>query len=402
MNNVSNFIRESDFGFDELFFSRTNKKGVLESGNSVFQRVSQYEWNELLGKPHKVVRHPEMPRGVFQLFWDTILKDQTIGAYVVNQSRDGGFYWVFAMVTPISEGFLSVRLKPSSSIFEIIKKKYSELLGIEKKKNLNPKDSQSILLEMISDLGFVDYRQFMVEALMQELESRQIQLKEPPLEMLSLLRGTLDSGALLQKNSEEIFLAYRKSSFAPLNLEIQAARIGEVAASVAVISAQYASLAKEIQSEINKFVSAGKLVQSRVKDCQFYVCNSILQKEMYQFFEQETKETPIEKTHEMNILVDLKDAQIEQAKMSLLDIQKGYDEFQKVYEEVRKQAIGLEMVNLSGKIEIAKLENTSNELMGLLEELEVFKDDLKKGLDKISNVGKKLLQQTLMMKEYLK
>ncbi len=123
--------KESDFGFEELFFSRTSTKGIIESGNSVFQRVSKYEWDEILSKPHSLVRHPAMPRGVFHLLWEEILSGRPVGAYVVNRAKDGSHYWVFALVTPTDDGFLSVRIKPSSAIFEIAKEKYSELLEVE-------------------------------------------------------------------------------------------------------------------------------------------------------------------------------------------------------------------------------------------------------------------------------
>lgn len=74
----SSFGTESEFKFEELFFSRTNTRGIIQSANSVFQRVSKYEWEELLQKPHKIIRHPAMPRGVFQLFWDELLSNNQL------------------------------------------------------------------------------------------------------------------------------------------------------------------------------------------------------------------------------------------------------------------------------------------------------------------------------------
>lgn len=388
---------ESDFSFDELFFSRTNKKGVIESGNSVFQRVSQYDWDELLQKPHRIIRSPEMPRGVFHLLWDTILADKTVGAYVLNKAKDGSPYWVFALVTPITDGFLSVRLKPSSQLFSTVKSAYSELLAFEKTRGISPQESHELLLKTISSLGFSSYEQFMTEALMQELESRHVQLNTPPLAIFGLLRTTLESGANLQKRSENIFTTFKKNMFVPLNLEVQAVRIGQEAASIATISSQYDQLAKEIQVQINRFVTAGKLVQEKVQDCQFYICNSVLQKEIYHFFEQESKPTPIDKSHEMKILAELEQLQTNNARLSLFEIQKEYGEFKKVYENVRKLAIGLEMVSLSGKIEAAKLRTTSKELTDLLNELSSFKDNLKEILKEINGIGRILLDQTNKM-----
>jgi len=61
---------------------------------------TKYTEEELIGKQHNIIRHPDMPRGVFKLLWDTLAKEQEIFAYVKNMSKDGGFYWVFANVTP--------------------------------------------------------------------------------------------------------------------------------------------------------------------------------------------------------------------------------------------------------------------------------------------------------------
>ena len=121
---------EVPFIFDELFFSRTDGRGVILAGNSVFQRVSHYSWNELIKKPHNVIRHPDMPKGVFWLLWDTIKRGDPVGAYVKNRAKDGRYYWVFAIITPVEGGYLSVRLKPSSDLFAVVAQEYKSLLAI--------------------------------------------------------------------------------------------------------------------------------------------------------------------------------------------------------------------------------------------------------------------------------
>ena len=61
--------QEVEFGFEEIFFSLTDKKGIIVDGNNVFTRVSVYQKEELISKPHNIIRHPEMPKCVFELFW---------------------------------------------------------------------------------------------------------------------------------------------------------------------------------------------------------------------------------------------------------------------------------------------------------------------------------------------
>lgn len=393
--------KESSFGFEELFFSRTNSKGIIESGNSVFQRVSKYEWNELLKKPHNVVRHPFMPRGVFDLLWDTILQKKQIGSYVVNKAKDGTYYWVFALVSPIDDGFVSVRHKPSSPIFKIIVKKYEELGDIEYTKKLSPKESHELLLNEIKKLGFESYEQFMTEALTQEFEFRQKKLNLPQIKVIDNLRLALKLGKELQQKCEEIFTNYQSNIFVPLNIEVQAAKIGSAAASLAVISSQYDNIAKDIQTETRKFKEAGAIVQKKIQDCQFVVCNSLLQKEMINFFRNEDKSGPIEKEVEMSHLEYLGRKGMMEARTSLTEIEKEFHVFKEVHENVRKLSMVLEIISISGKIEVAKLDVSSNDMQALLQNLVGFKNSLKAALAEIDIIGRKLLSCTQDMKKEL-
>ncbi len=66
----------------------------------MFLTIAGYTEREVLGQPHSMIRHPDMPRGVFALLWETIASGSEIFAYVVNLAKNGDHYWVFAHVTP--------------------------------------------------------------------------------------------------------------------------------------------------------------------------------------------------------------------------------------------------------------------------------------------------------------
>ncbi|WP_413204905.1 PAS domain-containing protein [Rhodospirillum sp. A1_3_36] len=91
---------ERTFGRDDIIVSKTDLKGRLTYGNTLFLALSGYSEREILGQPHNIIRHPHMPRCVFKLLWDTILDRREIFAYVLNRSRNGDHYWVIAHVTP--------------------------------------------------------------------------------------------------------------------------------------------------------------------------------------------------------------------------------------------------------------------------------------------------------------
>ncbi len=100
------------FGVDELFFSTTDLKGIIEKSNSVFERVSHYAHDELVGAPHNIIRHPDMPGGAFKLVWDQIEAGKPASVYVKNLAKDGKSYWVLATLMPVADKYLSVRLAP--------------------------------------------------------------------------------------------------------------------------------------------------------------------------------------------------------------------------------------------------------------------------------------------------
>jgi PAS domain S-box-containing protein len=92
--------REIFFPASELIVSKTDLKGRLTYANRLFCRVAGYTEAELIGEQHSIVRHPDMPRSVFKLLWDTIEDRREIFAYVKNMAKNGDHYWVYAHVTP--------------------------------------------------------------------------------------------------------------------------------------------------------------------------------------------------------------------------------------------------------------------------------------------------------------
>lgn len=91
---------EVRFDASDLIVSKTDLKGRITYANRTFCAISGYDEAEVIGQPHAMIRHPDMPRAVFRLLWDAILEGREIFAYVKNMTRTGDHYWVFAHVTP--------------------------------------------------------------------------------------------------------------------------------------------------------------------------------------------------------------------------------------------------------------------------------------------------------------
>ena len=150
---------------DDFIVSKTDTKGVVTYGNQSFIKLSGYSDQELLGSPHSILRHPDMPQIVFKMLWSRILKKEEIFAYVKNLSKDGSYYWVFANVTATTDAhghirdFHSVRRKPSAKSMQVIPSLYSELLSAEKNKGLEA--SKKLLDEQLDKQGMT-YDEFIL------------------------------------------------------------------------------------------------------------------------------------------------------------------------------------------------------------------------------------------------
>jgi aerotaxis receptor len=93
-----------------LLVSETDKKGNIVYANDLFLEISEYTLDEMIGKPHNMIRHPDMPRAAFKGLWDTVKKGEVWEGFVKNSSKNGNFYWVFATIFPYGKDhFLSVR-----------------------------------------------------------------------------------------------------------------------------------------------------------------------------------------------------------------------------------------------------------------------------------------------------
>lgn len=128
---------ERFLGKEEVIVSKTDTAGVITYANSVFCRIAGYEQHELLGVPHNVLRHPDMPRCVFKFLWERISAGHEVFAYVKNIARNGDFYWVLAHVTPTYDlrgqiiGYHSNRRCPERASIAQIEPVYAQLRSIE-------------------------------------------------------------------------------------------------------------------------------------------------------------------------------------------------------------------------------------------------------------------------------
>lgn len=150
---------------EDFIVSKTDVKGRMTYVNKIFMDLAEYREDELLGKPHNLIRHPDMPKAVFKLLWDRVQAKQEIFAYVVNKTKNGNHYWVYANVTPSFDrkgniiGYYSVRRKPNPAALEIIKPLYKQMCDAERSGGMEA--STKLLNDVLAEKG-ASYDEFII------------------------------------------------------------------------------------------------------------------------------------------------------------------------------------------------------------------------------------------------
>ena len=123
---------ETPYPDGKLIVSTTTPDGIITHVNQSFIEMSGYTELELIGEPHSILRHPDMPSAAFQDLWDTVRNGDKWQGFVKNLRKDGGYYWVKAVVIPNFRNgqlvaYSSIRRKPSRTKVEESIKLYSTL-----------------------------------------------------------------------------------------------------------------------------------------------------------------------------------------------------------------------------------------------------------------------------------
>jgi len=130
--NSSEFLCETLVPKNELIVSRTNLKGEITYANEIFAEISGYTIDELIGKNHNIVRHPDMPKIVFKELWESLQDNGSWSGAIKNLRKDGGFYWVWAEVSCVKKDdkiveYKSVRTPISFKDKLFYQKKYDQM-----------------------------------------------------------------------------------------------------------------------------------------------------------------------------------------------------------------------------------------------------------------------------------
>lgn len=184
MSDNGGYIDEKPVQISEMDFliSRTDTQGIITYASDDFCKVCGFKKEELVGSPHNVVRHPDMPKAAFEEMWKTIKKNKKWTGVVKNRAKNGGYYWVVAEVSPFVKnnkviGYKSVRKKASEEQISEASKTYKEMIakenGIVNKWSVSIEDTNKIM-EVAKKYNFENDK--LVKQMIKLVEKRLAQL----------------------------------------------------------------------------------------------------------------------------------------------------------------------------------------------------------------------------------
>ena len=167
--NITPTSKEHTLKPDDLIVTKTDLKGHITYANEKFLSISVLEEAETLGQPHSIIRHPDMPKAVFHLLWDTIKRGNEFFGVIKNMATDGSFYWVFANITPSYDdqhkvvGFFSVRRQANKELINTMSNLYQKMVQEEKHHGEKQaiKASTQILNDFFDEKG-VSYDEYLL------------------------------------------------------------------------------------------------------------------------------------------------------------------------------------------------------------------------------------------------
>ncbi|MGH1367250.1 MAG: chemotaxis protein [Maritimibacter sp.] len=390
---------EAPFSLDEVFFSRTDKHGIIQAGNYIFRRVAHYEWSEMIGAPHKLIRHPDMPRGVFWLLWDRIQKGEPIGAYVKNKSSDGLHYWVFAVVLPNEGGYLSARIKPTSPMFDMVRSEYASLLQLEKDENLSPADSAALLLDRIQSQGYDNYRDFESMALCSELTQKDATLKHAPNYRLKALRDMLTASEKLRVETQGLTADFHSMRTIPHNLRVIASRLEATGGPITTLSQNYGIMSRDMSDWFEKNVVGEKgnfaAIRTRVQSSLFTEgMLEILKTCDRQLVTERRRLGEVDLDAERAILQKIVADYGQRSADSIETVQREAARIQDACVRLERHVLGLSTTRVMCKIEGARLPRSGESLRDIIGQLKNFQDKVQSRLERISQLSDQIRDGT--------
>ncbi|MBM7068617.1 PAS domain-containing protein [Actibacterium sp. 188UL27-1] len=378
---------------NDLFFSRTDTRGVIMACNHTFKRISGYEYHDLIGAPHRLVRHPDMPKGAFHLIWDRLKQGKLTGAFVKNLAKDGLHYWVFALMSPVDGGYLSVRLNASSEMLPMIQELYATLREAELSGGATPEESAQALRAALAAHGYPTYGAFMAQGLRREMDAREAVLSSEASDTGAGFDAVLKKVDEIRTETAALAQTFAKVQAIPQNMRILASQLETLGGPISAISSNYGGLSRTFMNWITGFHDDTSQNSERnrtiIYKSLFLMNAARLQEEMQSQFMQEQRDPCIaDATHEIRILKEQTDKSQDLANQGLRQLANTAGQFTGAVGHMKRQVMGLSSTRMMCKIEGARLGCQADGLVEIIKQLDRFQTEVEKRLNRIDGLNR--------------
>lgn len=388
---------EEAYGIEELFFSRTDERGVIQSYNDTFERIAGFNPGELLGAPHKLVRHSDVPKAVFWLLWNGLKSGVPVGAYVKNRTKSGKYYWVYAVASPITGGFLSVRMKPSSDLFAQVQQLYDAALQDEADLGLSPEDSAHRLLEKLQDLGFPSYAMFQAHAFYSEFEARREVLDRPKDSVVACVDVITSNTEVFQRELAMLARKFDQAVLLITNMEIVANKQQAGQSVLREIARNYSLKMRGIEAHLETVRVAesyeGIWGVSRDQNSYFLLCAAQLMEDMNAQFEDQARQVEgVSKEQDTGFLHDLLNDYKAQSVSAVMQSVEAALAIKTNTEFLRQLILTLSNIRIACRVEMARLTDTVGGLGEILTSLDTFHTEVDAHLSNILGAADEIVK----------
>lgn len=380
------------FDVDEIFFSRTDERGVIKSFNSVFVRIAGFDPDDLLNAPHKIIRHPDMPRAAFWLLWKGIQAGKPVGAYVKNRAKDGLYYWVFALVTPIEGGYLSVRIKPTSKMLAVVEAEYAALRRRELDEKLKPEASAEILVQRIAELGFPSYFSFQTSALHAEYTARLAAMGRTPDQQVTDIDAIMRHSQEIAQEKTDLTQKFGTAELLTANMRINAVRLTVGRGTINEIAKGYDLMLKDIRRHLRELSiprsAEGLFASTKDERSLFLLCAERIMHEVRDVFLADDHDFPgVDRAAEAALLDQVCAGYIAGSESALKEAIAGAVKVRRDADFLRRLVVGLSSIRITCRVESGILQGKADGLETIVERLDTFHDEIADNLEKIEDAA---------------
>lgn len=385
---TSNEVR---FPLEHVLTSATDPRGVIGFASAQFCDVAGYNSDDLMGAPHKIVRHADMPKGLFYLAWEALKAGHSVAAYVKNKTKSGEHYWVIATMTPTENGYLSARVRPSSDIFEATKEIYAQVLK-EEEGGLAPEQSAARILELLGEAGYANFEEYGLKALNAEFKARDIVLADlaPTFQLMDDLSDLIQDMRGLVNSIEQGFERVRGE---PVNLRILAGRLEGAGAALGTISQNYDAMAKEMHGLVGRLDNSesGALTQMFSAVTQGRAALQMAQ--LLHEAHDQSCESKRDAEDAVQMLKEHHERLQNRSRTSLIEIGSIGKSIPDICRSLRRRINGLDVVKLLCKVESGRMRDVDSGLDGIIARLENFHDNTDSHLADLSAKASQVMQK---------